>query len=289
MPNYKTHSIHIDKTSKFIDSRIELDKEDLKVFSFGPDSLLFTDYNTFETQHNKNAKYFFECLINNIKTEKAYDNKEIISFLYGQLSHYVLDVNFHPYINYLTNNLKSKGIIDSHLQFELWLDSYFMNKYGITCEEYYSKTGIKDPKARKIIDRVYSYIYRCIFASHKFDIGINAIRLFESNVRRNKGIVNICNMTNIGDFEYTEGESFTPYLNSDRDLWYDPMTGESHIESINELWNKAVSDYLEIIYDVNRHLYDNKELKNRLIESNLSYDTAQNSDIPKKFVYSKKY
>ena len=47
MPTYKTHAIHITKCNDYIDKRIDLDLEDLKAFSFGPDSLVFTDPITF--------------------------------------------------------------------------------------------------------------------------------------------------------------------------------------------------------------------------------------------------
>lgn len=288
MPNYKTHSIHIDKSSDYIDSRIELDKEDLKVFSFGPDAFVLTDTNTFNTQHDKNSRYFFECLLNNIKTEKCLDNKELISFLYGQISHFILDITFHPYVYYLTHQMKQNKVINSHYQLELWLDSYITNKYHINIKDYYKKTGICNKKAREVIDRVYSYIYKCIKACSKFDIGINGIFLFD-NARTNKQLSSICSSINIGDFEYKDSDIFEPYLNSDREKWLDPITGEEHAESINELWNEAVSRYIETIDDVNKYLYDDKPLKNRFIESNLSYDTAQNCDVPKKLVYSKKY
>ena len=289
MPNYKTHSIHIDKTSDYIDSRIELDKEDLKIHSFGPDALMLTDNATFNNQHSKNSRYFFECLLNNIKTEHMQDNKDIISFLYGQLSHFIVDTTFHPYIYYLTENMKSKGIINAHAQFELWLDSYFMKKYGLLSKEYYSKTNTKDKKARQIIDRVYTYIYKCILASHKYDVGINGLLLFENNVRSNKQLAEFCKSTIIGDVEYDDSSSIKPYLNKNRDIWMDPLTGEEHIESIDELWNTSVSNFIETIEDVNSYLYDDKPLNNRFIESNLSYDTGQNSDIQKKLIYSKRY
>ena len=287
MPTYKTHSIHIDKSSDYIDSRIELDKEDLKVFSFGPDVFALTDSNTFNTQHNKDSRYFFECLLNNIKTEKALDNKELIGFLYGELSHFIVDATFHPYIYYLTENMKSTGIINPHLQMELLLDSYFMKKYGVSSKDYYSKTGIRDLKAREVIDRVYSYIFNCLKASSKFDIGLNAILLFENAVRSNKTLATICSF--IGDFEYHDKDVYSPFLNANRSGWLDPITGEEHEESINELWNQSVGNFIEAVDDVNRFLYDDKPLKNRFITNNLSYDTAQHCDVPKKLIYTKRY
>ena len=94
-----------------------------------------------------------------------------------------------------------------------------------------------------------------------------------------------CKSTIIGDVEYDDSSSIKPYLNKNRDIWMDPLTGEEHIESIDELWNTSVSNFIETIEDVNSYLYDDKPLNNRFIESNLSYDTGQNSDIQKKLIY----
>ena len=290
MPTYKTHSIHIDKSNSYIDKRIELDNEDLKSFSFGPDTLVFTDSNVFNMQHSKDSKYFFECLLNKIKEHKLQDNKEIIAFLYGQLSHFILDITFHPYVNYLTDNYKNQRLIQSHLQLEMWLDNYIMNKYNITKEYVFKKTKIINQKARETIDFVYQKIYKCLFASIKYDIGMNAINVLEENFRKNKQINDITLLLNIGDIYYNKNNTkIYPYLNEEKDLWLDPITGEKHLESIQEIWNNSVYLYIDTIEKINKYLYDDKSLNISILKKNLSYDTAHPCDKEKVRVYSKKY
>ncbi len=290
MPNYKTHSIHIDKCSDYIDSRIQLDKEDLKVFSFGPDTLVFTDPLTFNNQHNTKTSLFFLKLIKKIKETSSLDNKEIISFLYGQLSHFIVDLTFHPYIYYVTNNLKNNNFINSHLQYELWLDNYFMNKYKIDNKNYYKKDKIDNNDLKHIIDDIYFNVYKCVLASKKYNIGINIIKSLENNLRNNETVNYICNNLNIGDIKYSNEYSILEeFLNNDRNTWLDPITGEENIISINEIWNTSISRYIETIEDVNAYLYDDKELKNRFILSNLSYDTSLPCETKKEFIYAKKY
>ena len=290
MPTYKTHSIHIDKSSKFIDKRIELDNEDLKTFSFGPDTLLFADSNTFNNQHNKDTKYFFECLLDRIKEYKLQDNKEIMAFLYGQLSHFILDISFHPYVNYLTDNYDNQRLIQSHLQLELWLDNHIMDKYNITKDFVFKKTKIINQKARETIDYVYQKIYKCLFASIKYDIGMNAINILEENFRKSKQVNDLSLLLNIGDIYYNNNNPhIKQYLNERKDLWLDPITGEKHLESIQEIWNNSVYLYLETIEKINKYLYDDKSLNIGIIKKNLSYDTAHPCDKEKKRVFSKKY
>ena len=103
MPTYKTHAIHIIKCNDYIDKRIDLDLEALKVFSFGPDSLVFTDPLIFNIQHNRDSRYFFEYLMNEIKNQGYLDNPEIISFLYGQMLYFTPEL--YPFDPWHTSTL----------------------------------------------------------------------------------------------------------------------------------------------------------------------------------------
>ena len=290
MPSYKTHSIHIDKCEMYIDKRIELNKDDLKTYSFGPDLFVFSDINIFHMQHNKNSRYFFECLLSKIKESKSLENKELISFLYGELSHFILDISFHPYVYYITKDLNTNNLINAHLQIELWLDSYIMNKYNINNTNYYNKTKINDDETRKIIDYTYYKIYKCLFASLKIDFGINAINTIESKIRNNKNIDTIANYLKIGNVIYNEDDNrILDYLNLDKNVWLNPITGEEKKESFQEMWNNSVELYLETIFDINKYLYDNETLNIRIIKDNLSYDTALPCENEHKMIYTKKY
>ena len=290
MPNYKTHSIHTEKTYPYLDKRIDLDLNDLKVFSFGPDTLIFSDPIVFNMQHSKHSKHFFMGLLKEIKEKHMHDKKEIISFLYGQISHFILDYTFHPYVYYITTNMKNNKIIGSHLQFELWLDSYIMNKYKVYEKHYFKDKRISDSLVRKTIDYVYLKVYKCLFASDKYNLGIKSIQSIESNIRYNKKLSSFVKSTNIGDLAYHNKDTeIKDYCNADRDIWTNPITGEAHVESINELWNNACSTFIETIDDVNKYLYDDKELTNPLLTEDISYDTGLPSDVPKKLKFVKKY
>ena len=288
MPDYKTHSIHAEKVLPFLDKRIDIDKEDLKVFSFGPDCLAVSDMAAFNIQHDKNSKYFFECLLRTVKLCKYQDNKEIIAFLYGQLEHFILDSTFHPYIYYVTPSMPRYYIANSHMTFELWLDDYFLNKYKSNEKDNYSKHNITHKLTRDFINYVYKKIYGCKHASEKYDLGINAFLTLENARKDNNQLIpNISRILGISDISYYDSKRIHPYLNTDRDVWYNPFNLEEHHESLNELWNKSVELYLQIVEDVNRFLYDDKELKNSIINGNLSYDTGLDCKLNKRLLVSK--
>ncbi len=274
MPNYKTHSIHSEMVLPYIDKRIYIDKELLKIFSFGPDALVFSDIRTFDNQHNKDSKLFFECLIKTIKMcNYQYDN-EIMAFLYGQLEHFILDSTFHPYIFYVTPSIRKKYLLDNHANFELWLDDYFMEKYDKRDKKYYSKRFCQNLKLRSIIDYVYRQIYSCYYASNKYSFGTDVLLTLENARSNDKVIPVITKKLGISDISYDKLSRINPFLNTNRDEWYNPFTLEKHKESINELWNKSVELYMQVIEDVNGYLYDNKEYKNSIIDNDLSYDTG---------------
>ena len=288
MPAYKTHAIHITKCNDYIDKRIDLDLEDLKVFSFGPDALVFTDPIAFNTQHNRDSRYFFRYLLNEIKEGRHLENPELVSFLYGQISHYILDYTFHPYVYYLTRNMRLNKIIDPHMQLEFWIDNYIMDKYGIYDKDFFSKTKIEDPSTRQVIDDTYFKVFKCLLASSKYDIGINALESLETNVRFNEAVSK--RIEKIADMTYEKRKKILEwFLNRERHTWLHPINGEKHNESLSELWNNSVALYIEAIEDVNRYLYDGKPLNNNLLDSNSSYDTGLSCDGPRKILYAKKY
>ena len=288
MPTYKTHAIHITKCNDYIDKRIALNLEDLKVFSFGPDALVFTDPITFNLQHNKDSRYFFKYLMQEIKNSSNLDNPELIAFLYGQIDHYILDYTFHPFVNYLTTHMKLNKLIHPHMQMEFWIDNYMMDKYGIYDREFFTKTKIEDPETRRIIDETYLNVFRCFFASSKYDVGINALESLETNIRFNDAISK--RIKSLADLTYEKRKKILEvFINKEKKTWLHPINGEKHNESLRELWNNSVALYLETIEDVNKYLYDGKPLRSKILESNSSYDTALDCDGPKKLIYAKKY
>ena len=124
MPSFKTHSIHGELLLPIMDNQVEISKEDLKSFCIGPDSIILTDYKTFNYQHANKTKQYFYTLIDTIKEKRLLDNSEVMAFLYGQLDHFALDSIMHPLIYYMTENIKSKFKIIPHGLIESWIDDY---------------------------------------------------------------------------------------------------------------------------------------------------------------------
>ena len=277
MPSYKTHSIHGEIILPDIKTRIEIDKEDLKLFCLGPDTLIATDYKLFEMQHMKDTREYFKELIKLIKKNKLQDNSEVMAFLYGQLDHFILDMIMHPLIYYMTEEMPKEHLMDPHGLVENLIDDYVMWKYDRNDENYYLKTKISDRKLIKLINDAYKRVYHTNNISLKYSYGMILINIYDSLVRRDKLFLakGIMKLINLGDISYHKDYKVAlPYLNLEHEEWLDPETGEKHHESFDNLWNKACEVALETIQDVNMYLYQDKSIKNPIIENNISFNTG---------------
>lgn len=278
MPNYKTHSIHGELLLPKIITKTEINSEDMKSFCMGPDTLIIADYHLFELQHMKNTRAYFRTLIKAIKKNRLQDNSEVMAYLYGQLDHFILDVIMHPLIYYMTEEMPKEHLMDPHALVESLIDDYVMWKYDRTDEQYYHKVGISDRKLVKLINESYKKVYRTSNISIKYNFGMMLINIYDSLIRRDRVLLAkaIMKLINLGDISFHKDYKVAlPYLNINHDLWVDPETGEKHYESFDNLWNKATEVALETIEDVNLYLYQDKRLKNRIIDNDTSFNTGQ--------------
>ena len=276
MPAYKTHAIYGEIVLPQIDKEVDIDKEYMKLYSFGPDSLITTDYRTFEYQHIHKVKIYFEHILKHIKKNGLQDNSEVIAFLYGQLAHYILDVFTHPLINYMTENVDSQKFLTQHAIVEMWIDDYIMQRFGKTETFYFHKNRISDRELIGLINKVYRKVYHVLNEANKYNIGMTLMTILDSLGRTNiivlfPAILKICS---IGDVTFGDPQRVLPYLNLDHQTWTNPVSGEKSQDSFDDLWDKSIDVYLETIDDVNRYLYRGKNFTNSLISNNISYNTG---------------
>ena len=112
----------------------------LKIFAQGPDLLYFFNSLTKGNIkirklgsycHKHKTKDFFVNLVTNIKEDNLQNNSEVMSFLYGYISHFVLDSVVHPFVYYKTGifdrcrkeTYKYNGL---HGEMEYYLDVYMI-------------------------------------------------------------------------------------------------------------------------------------------------------------------
>ena len=292
MPSYKTHAIHGEIILPKINNRIEINKEDLKAYCMGPDALIITDYRLFELQHIKSTRNYFKTLIKLIKKNKLQDNSEAMAFLYGQLDHFILDMIMHPLIFYMTENMPREHLMDQHAIVENLIDDYVVQKFDRNDEIYYHKVTISDRKLIKLINDAYEKVYKTKNISLKYSLGMILISIYDSLIRRDKSFLakSVMKLINLGDISYHKDyKRVLPYLNLDHNLWLNPETGEESYASFDNLWEKASEVALETIQDVNMYLYQDRQLKNSIINSDISFNTGLPCKEGQKKTFVKKY
>ena len=290
MPSYGTHAIQGGMIFSEIDKKTEIKENCFKAFCIGPDALIATNSTVFNLQHRYNTRAFFITLITTIKENKLYDNGEAMAFLYGQLAHFVLDVITHPLIYYMTAGLPKEHILNPHALLENYIDDFLRNKYQLGAETCYHKIMVADFKTWHAINEVYKNVYNARFLGLKYSGGIILTKLYDIVLRRNGILDPLTNAISLGDIHYHDDfELARPYLNLEKDTWYNPETGEKSTDSFDDLFKEACAVALELIHDVNEYIYCDQPLKNRLILDDISYNTGLPCDRGQTNQFVKRY
>lgn len=294
-------------------------KEYLKLFAQNTDILFF--YNITNLKKGKKVREFgyksqkiktyefFSTLINYIKYNNHQYNPQVISYLYGMLSHYVLDSTTHPFIIYKTGNFDKNDKETykyNHLHNEM--ESYFDN-YLLTIRE-----GI-DPHKFKCYDfcfnvdefddsliEVMDFTYREVFGInnfHKYYLKASKQMKFFYRVFR-------YDPTGIKKLFYKSVDLVSPksllrkvplsyhisykdkkwFLNLEHKKWYNPTDKRSKSnESILELYTKALAKTTNMIQEINQFLYYDKKINLWKVVGNLSYETGKDCDRERKLKY----
>lgn len=292
MPNYRTHSIHGDNIYDYIDKYVDIDQRLLRIFCIGPDSLIPTDYITFERIHSSNTKQYFLKLLKLIKENKLYENSVVMSFLYGQLAHFSLDLSMHPLIYYMSEDMPSNNLLSAHALIEHWIDDYVIHKYGSKNELYYQNISLVDNDLQFVLDYICIDIYHAYDGFNKYNLGVSLILLYDNLIRKNGALLKtfLDLIINLGDIKYHDNyEKVKSFLNLENEIWYHPITGKVQCDSFDDLWNKSLEILYDLIMDANNYLYNDKEFKNNYIINNYSYNTGLPCEEGENFQYIKRY
>ena len=292
MPSYKTHSIHGEIVLPEIrDLRVPIYEEDMKSFCMGPDAMILTDYHTFSLQHKCRTKDYFVYLLRMIKEGDLQYNSEVMAFLYGQIAHFALDAATHPLIYYMTEDIDSDTKFKQHGLVENWIDDYICRIYDKNEINYYHKKSIKSKELKRLIDGLYLKVYGKKNQASKYNYGMRTIVMYDLARRSKLGIIPyVIDKANVGDIMYSNNIGrVLPYLNLEKEVWYNPETCEKYTDSFPELWDKSIDMALEMIQDVNDYLYKDKLFSSPIILNNTSYNTGLPCGYGQTFQYVKKY
>ena len=259
--------------------------------------------------HKNKTKEFFVNLINYIKYNNLEKNPEVMSFVYGFLSHYILDSTFHPYIIYKTGQLNKNDsttykYLGKHHLMETYLDKRFIllrEKIKPTKYKFFNllDTTSFSKELNSLIDIIFKETYDANKMSKFYHKSIINMKFLYKHLRYDKtGIKELFYKlidpiiknkipTSIKYVSYHYHEnSLEHYLNLDKKTWnYPTHKNKKSNDSVIDLYLKALYKCSNLIKEINDYLYHNKRIDlNRLID-NLSYATGIDCNSNKELKY----
>ena len=294
------------------------DKLKLRMFAQSTDPLLF--YNLLVKKdkkirdfqsyfHTNKSQEFFINLINYIKYNQYYQNKDVMAFLYGFISHYILDAKLHPFIIYKSgfynkDDINTYKYRNKHEYMENFIDNYMIKqKENITPYnfKFYDFCFDLTPFSKEL-EEVINYTFKETFNIENFSTyyykSLKSMYYSLKYLRYDKyGIkmflYKLVDKISKKDAFKLQAVSYHVslkdkynYLNLNHKIWYHPtLKKEKHQESFIELYSIALHDALKTIKDVNSYIKDTKKINLKHTFKNLSYLSGKNCNNKNNFKY----
>ena len=294
-------------------------KEDLKFFAQNTDILFFyniTNFKRGKTVRNfgyysqkVNTYEFFSTLINYIKYNGHQYHPQVMAYLYGMLSHYILDSTMHPYIIYKTGNFDKKDKTTYkynhlHNEMESYFDNYLLtirkgsNPYKFKCHRFCFNVDSFDPALIEVMN----FTYKEVFGISNFDqyylVAGKQMKFFYRVFRYDptglkKAFYQIIDWTFPKSFlrkvplsYHINKKEKKEFLNLEHKRWYNPTDKRTKSnESILDLYIKALGKTTKMIHEINQYLYYDKKINLKKVVGNLSYETGKDCDKKRELKY----
>lgn len=287
-------------------------KGKLRMFAQSLDPFYFYNVTSFKSSkkaqsfalyfHQHKSQEFFINLVNYIKYNHYYQNAEAMAFLYGFISHYVLDTTIHPYIYYKTGKYQKgkKETIkyrNQHDYMETFLDNYLIKQkenikpYAFKFYQYCFDLEPFQPEVKEIIDYAFQETFQIKHMSKFYYQALRQMQFCLKHFRYDKtGIKMKCyqalDLLKPKDTFQLKAISYHTtltdtknYLNADHQKWHHPcLKKETQNESFLELYRIALNRTNAIIKEVNAYLKGKKEVDLTKVFANLSYLTGKDCE-----------
>ena len=278
------------KLDKDTQNNLSKYKENLKTYAQGHDIFFFTsniiNHKTKKIglyMHKNNTKDFFINIVTYIKENKLQNNYEIMSFLYGYICHYSLDVCVHPYVTYKSgvfkkDDKKTHKYNAKHNNLESYVDAYFINKNinvfpgKFKIHKFCFNTKVSK-ELSKLIDEVYYKTYGFKHMSLYIKEGIFNMRISYGLLRYDPFSIKKKTYNLLDGITPKSFFKFSPvsyaydlnkneyYLNLNHKKWCHPRyKDETYTYSFIDLYNNALDMAGNIINNVNKVLYENENI-----------------------------
>ena len=305
MPATYTHHLFTKDVYKSLNKNIQ-DKIDINIFDlFGKsfDALFFYKPQLGSYMHTNCANLYFANIIKYLRENKKINDKELLSYLYGSICHYVLDSTVHPFVYYYSGkyekkNKKTHKYRGNHDYLEMMIDAIMhkeRNKKAIyknhVGREVFPKISFK-PELFKIIDYVYFNTFnvkkgsKIYYKSYKrFKFCYKYLMSSRFGIKKKFYIIfdklHILKSLKLQYFCYYVHKEDRNVLNLEHKKWYYPVDKKiSFHYSFYDLYDVAIIKAIKIISLIDGALdKDDKTIKKVVKEiGNLGYGTGVNEN-----------
>lgn len=307
MPSFITHNVFAYE----VKNKYNLKVNNLYyIFAQSHDFLVYSTNKEVKTlshyAHTNNTRDYIINIIKYIKDNNLTKNIDLISYLYGSITHYLLDSTTHPFLFYKSgiynkNDKYSYKYKDMHRLIEKNIDSiYYKNYYK---KEYnycnVSKDFIKkinfSSELSKCIDYSYYETYKKNNISKYYLKSIKLYKfifylLFKDRFGIKRFIYNIIDKlfnTHISSISTYLKNPNKSYLNLNHKKWNHPSNIDiKYNDSFEDLFKKSIFKF-ENIYKNIKLYFNNKLSLDELKQSipNISYTSGLNLDKNKRMKY----
>lgn len=246
-----------------------------------------------EIFHTQKTDDFFKELIRHIKHKNLYKDIYVRTFLYGLITHYVLDSSIHPYVEYKCGsfNPKDKNTYKynaKHHEMETFLDTYMLKCDGKDPKSYksykilFNIDNINDTLI-KVMDFVFKKVYKLdnfskyyikaikdmkysfrIFRYDPWGIKLVAYKTFD--IISPKKILNSAFLSY--NFKTNNEEKF---LNNKKESWLYPANEKMILNySFDDIYKNSINKCVDIIYKIDDYFKYGRRIDYRKLFS-LSY------------------
>ncbi|WP_188456582.1 zinc dependent phospholipase C family protein [Virgibacillus oceani] len=290
MPNIWTHMLFCEDVADTINYPGKLTQHDayMKLGAQGPDPFFYYNFwpwvkiepvhNIGMVLHTKRCGKFLMDLIESAKDMEHH----IQAYVFGFVTHHILDRNAHPYIHYRAGYDGNK-----HQKLEILIDTKMMEKY-------HNLKTWKAPAYKEIdigykLDKDTAGLLHTTIQKHYPEVKEEttmhtitksyrhmklALRLLaDPHGWKNKLLGSL-----VSSFSHQPIKDDVDYLNLNEKTWYHPATNEPCSESFVELYNNARAEGIEIMTAVLTYWTGGSEETRQLLQDligNISYDTGK--------------
>lgn len=325
MPSSVTHTYFancvLEKLPPHIHAQIKTEKNIFNLSAQGSDPFMFRDFflgphakqgqaiqNKMHLTHTQN---FFNTTLSYIKRNHLEKNQEVLSYLYGNICHYYLDLTMHPFIDYQAGHF-IKGQKQTyyantlHQKIEYRIDSYIIkNKLRkdpktFPIHQYIFSSPNISPTLKKMIKKNLKEIYQIDNADTFYQKSLKDMKKFFQYVNYDphgykhffyKTFDRITPkwMLRLEELSYHTKETGENYLNLDHQKWCFPWDDSTYSKkSFFDLWRDASTKTINTIIEIDKLLNHHKNhSKEKEIFSNLSYSTGLPCERNVKYQYFK--